>query len=209
MKRILAGLLFASAWGAAITGQCFADQSPPGDNGDLQEIVVTASKTGAQLLQRTPLAISAFSGSQIQDQQISNVKDLVQYTPNLEVAQSTASAEIFIRGIGSTNVFAGSDPDVTVQIDGVYIARPSGQFADLSDVERVEVLRGPQGTLYGRNAAGGTINVISRQPSDTFTADTEFTVGSDYLVQTRDYVSGPLANNVQASFAVSYQRHDG
>jgi iron complex outermembrane recepter protein len=205
-KRIV-GIVFSAA--VSVAASCFADSSAGGDDGALQEIVVTATKTGAQPLQRTPLAISAFSGAQIQDQQISNVKDLVQYTPNLEVAQSTASAEIFIRGIGSTNVFAGSDPDVTVQIDGVYVARPSSQFADLSDVARVEVLRGPQGTLYGRNAAGGTINVISQQPSDTFTADTAVTVGSNNLVQTRDYISGPLADQVQGSLAVSYERHDG
>jgi iron complex outermembrane recepter protein len=209
MNNCILGIVFIAAVNVAATGQCLADQSANSDGGALDEIVVTATKTGAQLLQRTPLAISAFSGVQIQDQQIANVKDLVQYTPNLEVAQSTASAEIFIRGIGSTNVFAGSDPDVTVQIDGVYVSRPSGQFADLSDVARVEVLRGPQGTLYGRNAAGGTINVISQQPSDKFTADTAISVGSNYLVQTRDYISGPLADNVQASLAVSYQRHDG
>jgi iron complex outermembrane receptor protein len=202
-------IILIAAMSVAASGACFAQQSANTNGDALEEIVVTATKTGAQLLQRTPLAVSAFSGLQIQDQQVANVKDLVQYTPNLEVAQSTASAEIFIRGIGSTNVFAGSDPDVTVQVDGVYISRPSGQFADLSDVARVEVLRGPQGTLYGRNAAGGTINVISQQPSETFTADTAFTVGSDNLAQTRDYISGPLADHVQASLAVSYQRHDG
>lgn len=207
-RRNLGTSLIVAA-SVAATGQCLGAQEDEGNSGALEEIVVTATKTGAQSLQRTPMAVSAFSSTQIQDAQIANVKDLVQYTPNLQVAQSTASAEVFIRGIGSTNVFAGSDPDVTVQIDGVYIARPSSQFADLSDVERVEVLRGPQGTLYGRNAAGGTINVISQQPSDTFTAETAFTVGSDNLVQTRDYISGPLADHVQASLAVSYQRHDG
>src|SRR5580704_1795341 len=164
LNRCMVKVIFIAAANVAATGACFADQVTTGATGDtdgLEEIVVTATKTGAQLLQRTPLAVSAFSGLQIQDQQVANVKDLVQYTPNLEVAQSTASAEIFIRGIGSTNVFAGSDPDVTVQIDGVYVARPSSQFADLSDVARVEVLRGPQGTLYGRNAAGRTSNAIS------------------------------------------------
>src|SRR5580693_2913567 len=208
MNNYTVRIIFIAAMNVAATGACFAQQAADSDSAGLEEIVVTATRTGAQPLQRTPLAVSAFSGLQIQDQQVANVKDLVQYTPNLEVAQSTASAEIFIRGIGSTNVFAGSDPDVTVQIDGVYVARPSSQFADLSDVARVEVLRGPQGTLYGRNAAGGTINVISQQPSDTFTADTAFTVGSNNLVQTRDYLSGPLADRVQASLAVSYERHD-
>ena len=179
------------------------------DNG-ISDIIVTATRTGAAALQRTPAAISAFSASQIQEQQIASVKDLAQYTPNLQVAQSTANAEIFIRGIGSTNVFAGSDPDVTVQVDGVYLARPSSQFADLLDVERIEVLRGPQGTLYGRNAAGGTINVISRQPTDTFEGKVALSTGNYGLFQGQGYVSGPIVpGKIEASLSGNYLRHSG
>src|SRR6202041_1721278 len=131
------------------------------------------------------------------------------YTPNLQVSQVATNAVIAIRGIGSNNVYAGSDPDVTMQIDGVYIARPSGQFADFLDLDRVEVLRGPQGTLYGRNAVGGTINVISRQPTDEFTAENQLSVGDFSLFRDQAYVSGALIpQELQGSFSVDYLRHD-
>src|SRR5882757_7860234 len=128
------------------------------DQGALAEVIVTATKSGATDLQKTPLAVTAFTADQLNRDLALNVKDIAPFTPNLRVSQVTANAVISIRGIGSNNVYAGSDPDVTMQIDGVYIARPSGQFADFLDVDRIEVLRGPQGTLYGRNAVGGTIN---------------------------------------------------
>ena len=176
----------------------------------LGEIVVTATKSGATQLQRTPLAISAFSASQLAQSGISNVKDLVQYAPNLNLSQNSVNAEIYIRGVGSNNVYAGSDPDVTVQVDGVYIARPSAQFGDYLDVERLEVLRGPQGTLYGRNAAGGTINVISRTPTDRFTAEEQLTLGNYALVHEQGLISGPLVTGLaQASLSIDYVRHNG
>jgi iron complex outermembrane receptor protein len=115
---------------------------------------------------------------------------------------------IYIRGVGSNNVFSGSDPDVTVQSDGVYIARAFGQFADFVDIQRIEVLRGPQGTLYGRNAVGGTINIISRKPSDVWTGKVQLTGGNYGLFQGQAYVSGPLANKVQGSLSASYIRHN-
>lgn len=185
-------------------------QSPPvPDGAQLSEVVVTATKTGAQQLQKTPVAVSVVSGAQLDQQGINNIKDLAKFIPDVTFAQNTASAEIYIRGVGTNNVAAGSDPDVTTQIDGVYIARPSGQFADFLDVERVEILRGPQGTLYGRNAVGGTINVISTTPSKHFEGKVEG-VGGDYgLFQGGAYVTGPvLGDKLTGSLAANYQRHD-
>ncbi|WEK02313.1 MAG: TonB-dependent receptor [Candidatus Sphingomonas phytovorans] len=175
-----------------------------------EDIIVTAQRTGAQSLQKTPIAISAFTAQQLEDRQATNIKDMMQYTPNLQVSQAAANALIFIRGIGTTNTYAGSDPDVTTQVDGVYIARPSAQLGDFFDVERVEILRGPQGTLYGRNAAGGTINVISRKPGDDFAARLAVTAGDYGLVQTQGYVSGPLIpGKLQVSLSGNYLRHNG
>jgi iron complex outermembrane receptor protein len=202
----LVGAGIADAQEASSSG----DASTQASSGAVEDVIVTGTRTGAQAVQHTPLAITAFSAAQIQEQQINNVKDLVQLTPDLQVAQATASAEIFIRGIGSTNVFSGSDPDVTVQVDGVYLARPATQFGDFLDVERVEVLRGPQGTLYGRNAVGGTLNVISRAPSDDFTARAQITGGDYNLLQTQAYVSGALTpGRLQGSLSVNFLRHDG
>lgn len=176
----------------------------------LEEIIVTASKTGETALQRTPIAISAFSEEQLQQAQLTNVSQLMGYVPNLSISAAGSFAEIFIRGIGSTNVVGGNDPSTTVQVDGVYLGRPYSQFSDFLDVGRVEVLRGPQGTLYGRNAVGGTINVISRAPTDDFTAESALTLGNYWLVQNQDYISGALVRGVlDASIAVDYTRHDG
>src|ERR1700736_387712 len=162
MKRFIAIVICAASAcvgsKAALAQQTPANQSAASASQGLEELVVTATRTGATQQQQTPLAISAFSGADLNQYGVSSVSDLVEYTPNLNVAAQTTHAEIYIRGVGSNNVFAGSDPDVTVQVDGVYIARPSAQFGDYVDVDRVEVLRGPQGTLYGRNAVGGTIN---------------------------------------------------
>jgi iron complex outermembrane receptor protein len=174
----------------------------------IEEVVVTATKTGATEEQRTPMAISVFSGAQLEVSGVDNVRDLVAFTPNLNVAQTSANAQIYIRGIGSNNVFNGSDPDVTVQSDGVYIARAYGQFVDFVDIDRIEVLRGPQGTLYGRNAVGGTINIISRMPSDQVEAKAQISTGNYSLIQAQDYVSGPLLPGVlQGSISVNYINH--
>jgi iron complex outermembrane receptor protein len=204
----LALLLFAQSAALAQSNPTPNDRGATLDG--IAEVLVTATKLGATELQKTASAITVFSAGQLDASRINNVKDLVSFTPNLNVGQATASAQIYIRGIGSNNVFNGSDPDVTVQSDGIYIARAFGQFADFVDIERIEVLRGPQGTLYGRNAVGGTINIISRKPSDTFEAKTQLTGGSDALGQAQAYVSGPLAPGLlQASLAANYIRHDG
>jgi iron complex outermembrane recepter protein len=195
-----------------LSGTARAQLATNANSGDasqgLQEIVVTATKTGATEAQKTPIALSVYSSDQLNNSVANNVKDLVALTPSLNVSQTTASAEIYIRGIGSNNVFNGSDPDVTVQSDGVYIARAFGQFADFLDVSRVEVLRGPQGTLYGRNAVGGTINIISRAPTDDFEAKTQVTLGDYSLLQTQAYVSGALVKGLlDASLSVNYITH--
>src|SRR5258706_1109714 len=179
------------------------------DSDSLSTIVVSASRISETDIQRTPIAITAFSEEQLQRSQLSNVNQLMGSVPNLSISVFETFAEIFIRGIGSTNVIGGNDPSTTVQVDGVYLGRPYSQYADFLDVERVEVLRGPQGTLYGRNAVGGTINVISRAPTDDFAAEATLTLGDYWLVQSQDYVSGALIRGVlDASIAVDYTRHN-
>ncbi len=186
-----------------------ANQAAKADQNVIDDIIVTATRTGASAAQKTPIAISVFSAEQLAASKIDNVKDLVVLTPNLSVGQASSSAQIYIRGIGSNNVFNGSDPDVTVQADGVYIARAFGQFADFVDIDRIEVLRGPQGTLYGRNAVGGTINIISRKPSDDFHGEVQASAGNYGLVQGKAYLSGPLIPGLlQASLSGNYVKHD-
>src|SRR3977135_3786205 len=127
------------------------------DSSALETIVVTASRISETDIQKTPIAITAFSEEQLQRSQLSNVNHLLCSVPNLSFSFFETFAEIFIRGIGSTNVIGGNDPSTTVQVDGVYLGRPYSQYADFLDVQRVEVLRGPQGTLSGSNAGGRTL----------------------------------------------------
>jgi iron complex outermembrane receptor protein len=203
------GLSPTAAWAQASTDQ----PAPPGPaavrDDAIPDIVITATRTGETAAQRTPIAISVLSGDRLGLSGATDVRSLVAITPNLNVSQTTASAQIYIRGIGSNNVFNGSDPSVTVQSDGIYIARAFGQFADFIDVDRIEVLRGPQGTLYGRNAVGGTINIISRRPTDEFSARAQVTVGTFDLFQVQGYVNVPLVPGLlAASLSGNYLRHD-
>ena len=213
LRRINAAIavsLASLAWSTLAQAQVAGDTShgAPEQTG-LDEIVVTGTKTGAQALQRTPDAVSVLGGDLIANQGLNNIRDVATYIPNLTFTRSTSQAIIYIRGIGSNNVNAGSDPDVTTQIDGVYIARPVGQWSDFLDVERLEVLRGPQGTLYGRNAVGGTINVISRTPGTTFGGEVRATYGNYNDAEGELYLTGPLAGDrLRASIALNYRRHD-
>jgi iron complex outermembrane receptor protein len=173
------------------------------------EVIVTATRLGATNLQKTPIAVSALSGAQLATSVILSTHDLGKYTPSVQIAQNNGFAEIYIRGVGSNNVFNGSDPDVTVNIDGVYIARSFGEFTNFLDVGQVEVLRGPQGTLYGRNAAGGTINVTSLAPTDYFTGEARVTGGNYNEVGVEGYVSGPIdPGKADFSLAAEHYQHD-
>lgn len=208
-KKLKALLIGIVSFGCRSICALAEDASTPASKeSGIEEVVVTATKTGATEEQRTPIAMTVFTGARLDSSGVDNIKDLVSLTPNLNVAQTSANAQIYIRGIGSNNVFNGSDPDVTMQSDGVYLARGYGQFFDFVDIDRIEVLRGPQGTLYGRNAVGGTINIISRMPSDEAKAEAQITVGNYSHIQTKGYLSGPLVPGVvQASLAANYISH--
>jgi len=207
-RALLAGCVGLAG---SLTGPpAFAQSANPGDqDAALSEIVVTAQKVGAESIQRTPIAMSAFSADDLSKTLTNNIKGLAAYSPNVNIGETNTNAMIYIRGIGTNNVFWSSDPDVTVQLDGIYLARPSVLFNDFIDVDRVEVLRGPQGTLYGRNAIGGTINIISKTPSDTFSGDETLTYGNYDTIQEQAYLTGPiLPGKLQFSIAINYLYHN-
>ena len=133
----------------------------------LEEIVVTAERRSAGV-QTTAVAVSAFSAETLERSQVDNIEDLTQLVPNVNFGQQFGNARIAIRGIGFDTIAPGSEARVAYHLDGVYISRPSAGLAGFYDVERIEVLRGPQGTLYGRNATAGSVNIISRAPSHAF-----------------------------------------
>ncbi|RIK93919.1 MAG: TonB-dependent receptor [Proteobacteria bacterium] len=198
-------LLLSTALGAMVSGPLFA-----ADGAMLEEVTVTATKMGETNLQETPLAISAFTSDYLDKTGSRDVRDLVFGTPNLIIAQNGNSAQIYIRGVGSNNSFLGGETSSTVHLDGVYIARPGAVFFNFLDVERIEVLRGPQGTLYGRNSVGGTINVISRKPDNQLHAKVQGTIGNFDLWRAEGYISGPIVEDkVTASVSAMRSKRDG
>lgn len=210
MRKIGTRLGFGAALlltGVSAQAQTTADQSAVDDE---DNIIVTGTKTGATLLQDTPLAVTAFSADMLEKTGIKDIRDLAAVTPNLLVTQNASFSQVYIRGIGSNNVFGGSDPSSTIHLDGVYLARPASYLSNFLDVERIEVLRGPQGTLYGRNSVGGTINVISRKPGNMFEGKMQATYGSYNFARVEGYVSGPVVEDkLAASFSIIGSRRDG
>src|SRR6266404_5527088 len=181
--------------GTLATQAAWAQVDANAENQQLQEIVVTGQKTGAQSLQQVPIAITAFTDDALRAQGSAQLSDLTYETPGFTYAANGAWAISTIRGIGTNNVFAGGDPSTTLQVDGVYYGRPTGGNLDFLDVERVEILRGPQGTLYGRNADAGTINVITKDPSPELSGVARAPGGNYGRLRPEFSVSGPLVGD--------------
>lgn len=166
----------------------------------LEEIVVTANRR-EQSLQEVPMSVSAFTGDFFEDSGVRGLADLEQYTPSLKITPGTdsRSTSVRIRGIGSVGTNVGIDPSVGIFIDGVYQGRAGMSVADLMDIERVEVLRGPQGTLYGKNTAAGAISIITRRPSAELEAEGELTYTSEQRAELRGMVNVPFGDSGHAS----------
>ena len=162
------------------------------DDSVLEEIVVTATKSGAQNLQDLPLSVAALSGEDLDSSGIATTMGLQLRIPGLVITRNTHLGQPYIRGVGSDVVGPAIDGAVSVYVDGAYQARAASQIAALADVERVEVLKGPQGTLYGRNATGGAINIVTRRPTREFSARGDLQVGNLDQVIVRGSLSGPL-----------------
>jgi iron complex outermembrane receptor protein len=158
----------------------------------LEQTVVTATKAGEAAVQDTPLAVTALTGAELSRMQDRTVEQLAQRVPGMTFSQNTGLAQVTIRGIGTNAVFAGSDPSSAVYLDGVYLARPAMILADFLELERVEVLRGPQGTLYGRNSLGGAVNLITRSPTNEREGSVRLSGGNLDTFRGAARVSGPI-----------------
>lgn len=174
----------------------------------LEEVVVTAQKR-EESLQDTPISLAAFSGDQLDQFGIDDLGDITARTPNVDITpfpNSRSSLVIFMRGVGNNDSQTTQDPAVGVYIDGVYVGRSVGLTSDVADLARIEVLRGPQGTLYGRNTTGGAINMISARP------DEEFGIKSVLATGNRDYRKGTLQLDTGAwsglSAKISYSKSE-
>lgn len=176
----------------------------------LETVLVTAEKR-SQSLQTVPVSITVLSGEELESAKSLSLMDVQKRVPGLTITQaSTGQPQIFIRGIGTDIVGAGLEDAVAVYIDGVYQSRSAGTAMQFIDVERIEVLKGPQGTLYGRNATGGAINIVSKAPSREKTGQFDIQAGSYDQRIVRGTLSGPLSEGVvNARLSVLYNRDEG
>lgn len=189
---------------AAVEGSAMDDPSS-----GIGEIVVTANKREASL-QDTPLAISAIDGGAMEDRGIDDVSNLQSYVPNLRVGQEQDGIKVTLRGIGIQGTSSITDNGVAFYQDNFYLARPAGGSAVFFDINRVEVLRGPQGTLYGRNATGGVINVISNEPTTRgFEGEVGASYGSRNLWEVRGWLNAPLGDIGAVRVSAVYTEEDG
>ncbi len=174
------------------------------------ETIVTAARTGGRDVQELPVAITAVSHADLGRLGTQTMEDARGLAPGLTFSQNTGWGQLTIRGIGANVLFAGSDPSSAIYLDGVYLARPAMAFTRFLDLERIEVLRGPQGTLYGRNAVGGAINLIPRPPTNDFQASVHVTAGNFGERRANARASGPLKRDrVMGSVAIARGVRDG
>jgi iron complex outermembrane recepter protein len=175
------------------------------------DIIVTAQRR-SESVQDVPIAISAFSSAQLESQGVSNTLQLGQYVPNLVAQNNTglgSANAYFLRGLGNTETIATFDPPVGTYVDDIYISRQNANNLSLFDVERVEVLRGPQGTLFGRNTTGGAINVIMKKPGETVSGYAEIGYGSYSKKLIRGSIDLPLAPTLAIKLSGYWQDDNG
>lgn len=194
-----AAVLLAAGAGAAQA----QDQGQTEAATELEEVVVTAQRR-AQSLQDVPIAVTAFSEQQLESAQIDDTADLVRFTPSVTGGLNTGTGSaltFYIRGLGSTEQIATFDVPVATYVDEIYFARQSVNAVSLFDVERVEVLRGPQGTLFGRNTTGGAVSITMRKPAPDFGFFVEGSYGSFERTMLRGSVDLPLGDKVLTKFS--------
>ena len=175
---------------------CVAQEAAPNTQvNEIEEIIVTARRREESLL-TVPGSVSAFSERQLRDLQATDMRQVQYAVPNFHFQRSDSSnAAVYLRGIGQNDSLPFVESGVGVYIDDVYVARTQAAFVELFDVERVEVLRGPQGTLYGRNSPGGAVKLITRQPADEFEAYAELGTGNLNAKIYNGRISGPLSSD--------------
>jgi iron complex outermembrane receptor protein len=197
--------LLASAAASLCAGAHAASIDPA--PGAIAEVVVTAQRT-PDLASRTPVAMSVVSGEQLTQDGIDRSSDLAKRLPNVSIDGAADGLKITIRGVTSADTTEKGDPSAAFMLDGIYIARPQSQNVDLLDVDRVEVLRGPQGTLYGRNATAGVVNVISRAPTQVLEGSAGAEIGNFNSRRADAMLNVPVSASLALRAAVSANRHD-
>lgn len=220
MRKFRSILCGATILGSALFPVAVMAQETPADAAPVEEaapeedfgneIIVTASKR-AQTLQDTPIAVSVTSAAAIEQSQVRDLLDIQTLVPSLRVGQlqSSANTNFIIRGFGNGANNAGIEPSVGVFIDGVYRSRSAAQIGDLPNLERVEVLRGPQSTLFGKNASAGIISIVTQKPKFDFGGSAEVSYGNFNALIVKADVTGPISDKLAFSLSGNYNTRDG
>jgi len=204
---VVSGLALCAAGSVPAFAQSAGKGDSTAEAPRVEEIVVTATREST-LLSKTPITMSAVTGDALRDSGITDARSLSTAVPNLALTESGDAVRISIRGVTSTDTTEKGDPSVAFLLDGIYIARPGDVLGSFFDTERVEVLRGPQGTLYGRNTTAGVINVISARPTDTLQASFDGSYGNLDSVDVTGMVNVPVGAGLGVRAAVNYQRQN-
>lgn len=215
LRNVLLGTCLSGALAlTAGTGAAFAQVDEiAGEQPEAKtlNVVIVTARRRTENLQDVPISVSAFNADQISTLQADTIAGLQNSVPNVYIDQGDGgNAVIYMRGAGQNDSLAFADPAVGVYVDDVFVARSQAAFLDMFDVERVEILRGPQGTLYGRNTMAGAIKFVSAPPPEEFEAYAEIAGGSDRLLSLVGRVGGPLGDSgVRGKLALSYVSRDG
>jgi len=207
---ILAVIAAASASALAeVAGTATPSTAQTQGAAGVEEVIVTAQKR-AENVQSVPIAVTAISGDDLAAKGVSDAQALARLVPNATFSDTNGEARINLRGLGFDNLWAtAAEPRVAYHVDGAYLAQTADIFGTFYDIDRVEVNRGPQGTLYGRNAIAGTVNVITRSPTPSLSGYLNTEIGSYSTHNVSGAISGPLADGVSGRIAFQTRNHSG
>ena len=203
----LAGIyatILISVSGAPVIAQTQSEPASPAPSPGIEQVVVTAEKR-AENVQNVPISITAIQGQDLKAMNVTGTIELSQMVSGLDITTSPANVLLpFIRGVGNDSNDAGNESSNAVYVDDVYVPRLDGALYELTDIDRVEVLRGPQGTLFGRNSTGGLVNIVTRTPTQDLDIDASAGFGNYDTVLDKVYVGGGVTDHLVGSFAGLY-----
>src|SRR5690606_16683487 len=205
---------------ATVSSQAFAQDAPAtttaaqdspqtAEVADTGNAILVTAQRREQSLQDVTASVVAIGTDRLDEAQINNLQDLQTIVPSVNFGNDFNQAKIFIRGVGANTSTTGNATGVALHVDGAVVSRAEAQLTSLFDLERVEVLRGPQGTLYGRNATGGSINLITAKPTRDFSGYGRVTYGNYDTLITEAAISGPITNNILFRVAAKSENRDG
>ncbi|MHC3126196.1 hypothetical protein OB03_02325 [Brevundimonas sp. GN22] len=195
---------------AGLPAMASAQEASTEQSYSIGEITVTARRK-AEAMQDVPLAVTAMGAEELRNQLITDVSQVAAQVPSFTFqSQNALESEMFIRGVGSVRLnSATADPSIGTFLDEIYIGRRGAATPPIFDLERIEVLRGPQGTIFGKNVVGGAINMITAKPTQEFDAGGSVAIGNYSSILAEGFVSGPISEKVSARVAVTREQHDG